>query len=152
MSFDGNVRIIASEVALFLKNVDMSLEGNTEGYTSEATSGQMTITSEAPSSVEGSSGCNISEATSRPNVHNFRDAIERGEEQRRENSRGFFWAYAHATVRGDSNPSGQGSQRSCAHQATSASYLGSVEEYGQKVRMSDSGSCEEYDDSISGQV
>ena len=49
-------------------------------------------------------------------------------------------------------PRGQGSQRSCAHQVASVSYLGSVEESGQKVRMSDSGSCEERDESISGQV
>ena len=49
-------------------------------------------------------------------------------------------------------PSGQGSQRSYAHQATSVSYLGSVEESGQKVRMSDSRSCTEHDESISGQM
>ena len=89
MSFDGNVGIITSEAALFLKNAQLSLEGITGGYTSEATSGQMSITSETPSSVEGSSGCNISEATSGQNPHNIRDAIERGGEQRRKNSRGF---------------------------------------------------------------
>ena len=49
-------------------------------------------------------------------------------------------------------PNGQGSQRSCVHQATSVSYLRSVEESGQKVRMSNFGSCEEHDESISGQV
>ena len=48
-------------------------------------------------------------------------------------------------------PSGQGGQLS-SHHATSVSYLGSVEESGQKVRKSDSGSCEEHDKSISGQV
>ena len=46
-------------------------------------------------------------------------------------------------------PSGQGSQRSYAHQASSVSYMGSVQESGQKVSMSDSGSCEEHDESIS---
>ena len=49
-------------------------------------------------------------------------------------------------------PSGQGNQKSCAHQATSVSYLGSVEEFGHKVRMNDFGSCEEHDEPISGQV
>ena len=49
-------------------------------------------------------------------------------------------------------PSGQGSQQSCAHQATSVSYLGSVEESGQGVRISDSGSYEDHDESIAGQV
>ena len=55
----------------------------------------MPITSEAPSSVERSSRCNIPDATFGQNAHNFRDAIERGGEQRRENYRGFFWAYVH---------------------------------------------------------
>ena len=64
MSRDGNVGIITSEAALFLKNTHMSLEGNIGGYTSETTSGQMPITSDTPSSVEGGSKCNISEATS----------------------------------------------------------------------------------------
>ena len=36
-------------------------------------------------------------------------------------------------------PSGQGSERSCAHHATSVIYLGSVEESGQKMRMGGSG-------------
>ena len=49
-------------------------------------------------------------------------------------------------------PNGQGSQWSCAPQATSVSYLGSVEKSDQEVRMSDSGSCEEHDESISGQL
>ena len=49
-------------------------------------------------------------------------------------------------------PYEQGSQRSCADQATSVSYLGSVEESGQKMRMKDSRSCEEHDKFISGQV
>ena len=80
---------------------------------SEATSGQMPTTSETPSSVEGSSGCNISEATSGQNAHNIRDAIERGGEQRRKNSRGFFGAYAHATVRGDSNSASVGDFSEC---------------------------------------
>ena len=44
---------------------------------------------------------------------------------------------------------GQGSQRSCAHQASSVTYLGSVQDSGQKVGMSDSESCEERDESIS---
>ena len=43
-------------------------------------------------------------------------------------------------------------QWSCARQAASVSYLGSIEESGPEVRMSDSGSCVEHDDSISGHV
>ena len=104
---------ITSEAALCLKNAHTSLEENIGGYTSEATSRQMPITSETPSSVEGSSGCNITEATSEQNAHNIRDAIERGGEQRRKNSREFFWAYAHATVRGDSNPASVGDFSEC---------------------------------------
>ena len=130
----------------------------------------MPITSETPSSVEQSSGCNISEATSGQNAHNIRDAIERGGEQRRKKilqkvllgispcdcprgqQSGKCWRLQRMLIL-DSRPcpSGQGSQRSCAHQATSVSYLGSVEESGQELRMSDSGSCEEHDESISGQ-
>ena len=49
-------------------------------------------------------------------------------------------------------PSGQGGKRSCPQQATSVSYLGLVEESGQKVKMTDSLSCEEHDEFISGQV
>ena len=113
MSLDGNVGIITSEAALFLKNAYMSLETNIGGCTSEATSGKTPITSETPSIVEGSHGCNISEATSGQNAHNIRNAIERGEEQRRKNSRRFFWAYAHAAVRRDSNPASVGDFRQC---------------------------------------
>ena len=42
--------------------------------------------------------------------------------------------------------------REQAERATSVSYLGSVDESGQKMRMSDPGSCEEHDESTSGQV
>ena len=98
MSLDGNVGIITSEAAPFLKNAHMSLEENIGGYTSEATSGQMLITSKTPSSMEGGSGCNISEATFGKNAHNIRDVIEREGEQRMKNFRRFFWAYAHATL------------------------------------------------------
>ena len=140
MSLGGNVGITTSEDAIFLKNAHMSLEGNIGGYTSETTSGQMPITSETPSSVEessgcniseaisgqimpitsetpssveGSSGCSISEATSGQNAHNIRDTIERGGEQRTENSKRFFCAYAHATIRGDSNPTSVGDISQC---------------------------------------
>ena len=113
MSLDGKFGIITSEAAFFLNNAHMSLEGNIGGYTSEATSGQMPITSETPSSVEGSSGCNISEATSGQNAHTIRDAIERGGEQRRKSPRGFFWAYARATVLGDSIPASVGDFSQC---------------------------------------
>ena len=91
----------------------MSIEENIGGYASEANSGQMPITSETPSSVEWSSGCSTLEATSGQNAHNFRDAIERGGEQGMEPSRGFFWAYAHATVRGDSSPASVGDFSEC---------------------------------------
>ena len=43
-------------------------------------------------------------------------------------------------------------QWSCARQAILDSYLGSVEEPGQEVIISDSGSCEEHDEPISGHV
>ena len=170
MSLDGNIGIITSEVALFPKNAHMSLEENIGGYTSEASSGQMPITSETPSSVEGSSGCNISEATSGQNAHDIRDAIERGREQRRKTSRGFFWAYAYMRLSEGTSiqqvletsanpefglmsmPEWARSRWSYAHQATSVSYLRSVEESGQKMRVSDSWSYEERDGSISSQV
>ena len=63
MSLDGNVGIITSEAALVLENAYMSLEGNSGGYTLQATSGQMSKTSETTSSVERGSGWNTSEST-----------------------------------------------------------------------------------------
>ena len=73
MSLDGNVGIITSEAALVLENAYyMSLEGNSGGYTLEATSGQMPKTSETTSSVEGGQRMEHFRGYFRANAHNIR--------------------------------------------------------------------------------
>ena len=141
MSLDENVGNITSEAALPVK-CSHELRGEHRRLRFSGYFRANAHNIRDTMSVEGSRGGNTSAATSGKNSYNIRDAIERGGEQRREHSKGFFWAYSQATVRGDSNPaskcwglqrmlnldtcpcpSGQGGQWSCAHQVTSVSYV-----------------------------
>ena len=146
----------------FLKDVHVSQEGNIGGYTSKATSGQMAITSETRLRVKGSSGCNNSKATS--------GKITPITSERRKTPEG---SSGHSPC---DCPRGHQSNMQVLETSTNAEFghmsmpewarkpaelrspghfrqiLRSVEESGQKLRMSDSGSCEEHDEYISGQV